>query len=1195
MKPEARNALPERWLPKLCSQLSRARSVEAVQAILDGLDRSLSDNQVEGVLRQLLDATEHKQLLELVLAYGSWSQRLSAWLLKGFPKHPVDEFHTSIHSEILERLSHFLLSLPCAFERETQLFLSEARFQAERIPGILKYMVNFARGNTRVIVDVNEADSRGSVTGKKQKRAHRKQAHKMEKQNSGLKQQDLARLNVTDPRTREEASSNANSLLNTLRETLSYQIDCIPEYDSNFERQVIKIFGIYTSAQIDKRFWDSVGYQLSKKGKTYHDRCTFRNRPVHKGDNVILPATFPPGEREVSDYDIIPEPPKDDPKEAHSPPVLDEFVTLSTELLKGILANLDTPHVYTPHVFNVTPNEKEIIEHQGSCYVISQDLCHLLEGDIENTVDDAQLITYNAFLEQYWPHFSRDLTKNLDPALVFSEILGVIEGSEESLSNETQYLDLTAYRNLSHRAHPFFAKQRDRIYLIFQAYMKRKKQRGEFDTADRTHHLLKALDATGVPGTKIDYLYVDEVQDNLLIDSMFLRSLCRNPNGLFWAANTAPTMGIGNSFRLNDLKAFLYRLEQRREEGGSGVTQSELRTFQLTVNYCTHGGIIRCATAVVELIKHFWPYAIDSFGPEKGIVNGAKPVFISGWDTNKFQYEHFLSRGFHGNNKQQVLLYKFFEDSNVNLGQWRVILNLVKTPTGCSVHVPPFNEERHAGVCSELKALYVAITRSRKNLWILDNSEKAEPMKILWDSKGYIQCRDVPQPQLAKQEEWAATGRTLFTNRRYLQAKHAFERAGKARDAKISYTYHLRDNARSIHLFSKEAMPAKRNAFYSAAESFLECAGDAKGKEQRVLFHNAAECFENAGSCGDNMGDYRRAAEVYENAKEYTPAVRLYMKTDVFDEAVRVLQEHRHEVDKELANNVQEVARLHYFKNKEFRKAETLFESVEEQLEYWKDAHLDETVQPCSIEEPNSEKAPPENTRRVFFKNLDDVSGSAHAANTESGSNSTVKAQGNTPAGPEQPVQRIGHPEPVLTNLAQEDVALRLLYKFRQRVKNKELEKHKTTMQKTYDSYFETCLKLASDPKGMQWSCGSYYRKLYLGLVPHLLACAREVESYALSAWSEARNQCRKEKQDYDGMYKTKSEIIAILKESRKLGSRLDPSSEVHKKRDIEGLEQLAREVEQLVKSVPSGAGLDIHFSLQLAMKGIISAEPKRG
>jgi hypothetical protein len=52
------------------------------------------------------------------------------------------------------------------------------------------------------------------------------------------------------------------------------------------------------------------------------------------------------------------------------------------------------------------------------------------------------------------------------------------------------------------------------------------------------------------------------------------------------------------------------------------------------VNYRSHGGIVRCATAVIELITHFWPYAIDSLAPEKGIVDGAKPVFFGGWDTS---------------------------------------------------------------------------------------------------------------------------------------------------------------------------------------------------------------------------------------------------------------------------------------------------------------------------------------------------------------------------------------------------------------------------------------------------------------------------------------------------------------------------------------------------------------------------------
>ena len=61
---------------------------------------------------------------------------------------------------------------------------------------------------------------------------------------------------------------------------------------------------------------------------------------------------------------------------------------------------------------------------------------------------------------------------------------------------------------------------------------------------------------------------------------------------------------------------------------------------------------------------------------------------------------------------------------------------------------PRFDDARHSGVCREvspsdatretkslqpsiqLKFLYVAITRARKNLWIADGSEKGEPMRV---------------------------------------------------------------------------------------------------------------------------------------------------------------------------------------------------------------------------------------------------------------------------------------------------------------------------------------------------------------------------------------------------------------------------------------------------------------------------------
>ena len=64
-------------------------------------------------------------------------------------------------------------------------------------------------------------------------------------------------------------------------------------------------------------------------------------------------------------------------------------------------------------------------------------------------------------------------------------LLGVIKGSELALTREEGYLDKQAYYNLSHRTQGTFANQRECIYKLFQAYLKRKKERGDYDAADR--------------------------------------------------------------------------------------------------------------------------------------------------------------------------------------------------------------------------------------------------------------------------------------------------------------------------------------------------------------------------------------------------------------------------------------------------------------------------------------------------------------------------------------------------------------------------------------------------------------------------------------------------------------------------------------------------------------------------------------
>ena len=53
--------------------------------------------------------------------------------------------------------------------------------------------------------------------------------------------------------------------------------------------------------------------------------------------------------------------------------------------------------------------------------------------------------------------------------------------------------------------------------------------------------------------------------------------------------------------------------------------------FQLLKNYCSHGGIVECANAIIQLMQRF-PGAIDLLRPEAGVVGRELPKFFRGED-----------------------------------------------------------------------------------------------------------------------------------------------------------------------------------------------------------------------------------------------------------------------------------------------------------------------------------------------------------------------------------------------------------------------------------------------------------------------------------------------------------------------------------------------------------------------------------
>ena len=71
------------------------------------------------------------------------------------------------------------------------------------------------------------------------------------------------------------------------------------------------------------------------------------------------------------------------------------------------------------------------------------------------------------------------------PSSVDYYFLGVIKGSETTLNSENHFLDYDTYSNLSARTQSTFARKRNEIYSLFEIYMKKKRERREYDAADR--------------------------------------------------------------------------------------------------------------------------------------------------------------------------------------------------------------------------------------------------------------------------------------------------------------------------------------------------------------------------------------------------------------------------------------------------------------------------------------------------------------------------------------------------------------------------------------------------------------------------------------------------------------------------------------------------------------------------------------
>ncbi|KAL9045188.1 MAG: hypothetical protein Q9214_001735 [Letrouitia sp. 1 TL-2023] len=565
-----------------------------------------------------------------------------------------------------------------------------------------------------------------------------------------------------------------------------------------------------------------------------------------------------------------------------------------------------------------------------------------------------QLIDFETFKTVYCLHLPSDITKKLPIVLVFAEIMGVIKGSTASRKSLSP-LSRSEYLQQSSRLAPTFTLDSDRssLYEFYETYESYKKQKNGFDYVDRVINVLKAIrkdeQLRETLSKAFDEIFIDEVQDHRILDIEMLLEIVKDSRGFHFAGDTAQTISHDSSFRFQDVKSLMYEhfAAASSYTGQSGLAKPKM--FKLAKNYRSRRGIVEFASFVMKLLWKGFPNAVDKLEPESAQLHGTRPVLFLDCGTeilvsnkvgdvelssrpSEFGAEQvFLVRDEETKENLQdvlgnsaliltilqakgmefndVILWDFFSRSSypAALRYWRQLLN--DDHSNFDIH-------KYGSICSDLKHLYVAVTRARIHLFLIESSESVvRPIVQLltsYVSKPLIELVRPNHPKFAEKVSalrpeissdpvaWCQRGYQLMEAGSYEDARFCFNKGNSHRDEIIAMgKIHEQDG----HLCDAVR---DRDGFVRHFESALECyqsigaTDDAIKVCQRLSkYEKAAEIcvedkrFQEAASYYRSSGFYGKASNCFHQTGDFISAVDVLRQGSKFDEWVSYLNENR--------------------------------------------------------------------------------------------------------------------------------------------------------------------------------------------------------------------------------------------------------------------------------------------------------------
>lgn len=556
-------------------------------------------------------------------------------------------------------------------------------------------------------------------------------------------------------------------------------------------------------------------------------------------------------------------------------------------------------------------------------------------------------VDYEYFVVHFWPKIVAKTHHNA--IVIWTEIASYIKGSAESHKYPGWYLPKNTYLSMGRKKSLLNLEDKSTIWELFIEYERWKVRMGAYDFQDIVNYQLYFINLNGYRGIPIHYMMVDEVQD--LTHGTLLLVAKVTEQSLFFSGDTAQTIAKGVGFRFCDLRSLFFHDEglkvrppvvkqltvNFRSHGrilalANSVVSLIEAMFPETIdklakeNSSIEGPkpMILTGNSMNELFLLLFGTQSQAKADSSGLLArppiefGCDQVIIVRNQEDKDRLPEELKGALcltvyevKGLEFDDVLLYNFFAGSEVPESQWRILSQIEFTgekqgkgptsletmeegPADVRVKSANFDNSMYSLLCTELKMLYVAITRPRKRLIIYD--EKSDSFQFLlnyWQALNAINLLHfVERPdrydiltstgeevmgsiaESTSKLAWRAQGLRMMKHRFYEQAVKCFDYSGDSVLKQRAEAYSLANAGATLLTKTESDLEVKRASKATITK--------AERRQVRTDKQLALLKFAEAGKQFEALGLLKNAAKCYFSAKENEKAARLFEEMEAW-------------------------------------------------------------------------------------------------------------------------------------------------------------------------------------------------------------------------------------------------------------------------------------------------------------------------